>query len=968
MKRLFTFCLLSLSALNLFSQMMTTETAPVYTAVDEYRHSIDFSGRWQFCLDPDTVVMPDQDFTDFVVLPGTTDTNKKGTPIAKKEETTHLSRLFSYFGRAWYKKEVDIPQSWKDKDVILYLERTKPSVLYVDGKKIASNNDISTAQEYQLSRVLTPGRHTIALMIDNGYSVPKQLLSSSHAYTEDTQTNWNGIIGKIFLQAVNTVKITDVQIFPDAAKKKVNLKVYIDGVRSSSEKLKITAIPRNFNWKESSTIITLPPTTRVVRQAPVEISLALDDNAQLWSEFHPNLYTLLVEIEGKDRVERTFGLRDWTADKSHFYINGNMTYLRGKHDACVFPLTGHVAMDSVSWRSYFTTLKEYGINHVRFHSWCPPEVCFDIADEMGFYLQPELPFWGDFDAKDSYLMSFLHKEGVNIIRKYGHHPSFVMMALGNELWGSVEKMHDFIDDFREIDSTKLYTFGSNYYLGYQGVKEGMDYFTTCRVKDHEAHTRGSFSFADADDGGYINHTYPNSSGTFDKAVALSSVPVISHETGQFQTYPDFDEMAKYTGVLYPYNMEVFKSRLEKAGMLSQAKDFHKSSGLWSVQLYKADVEMDLRTKNMAGFQLLDIQDYPGQGSAYVGILDAFMDSKGITTAKQWRQFCSPVVVLFATERFTYMNNESLRGEIKIANYTESPLNGTTLTWKLTSSDGTVVKRGSFQVSPDSVGLFSVGKISLPLSQITSPQKLNFELSLSGVKEKNIRGIFEQPTNIYPLWVYPIEKSKKEMVSLKKNIIITDTITSDIVKKLNGGAKVLWFPSENQINGNCVGPLFQTDYWNYRMFKTISENNKKPVSPGTLGILTDPSHPIFRLFPTEIHTNCQWFPIIKGSHPVILDSIGISPVVQVIDNIERNHRLGLILEVNVGKGKMVICMSNLLRQQEYKESRQLLKSILSYMQSPSFKPSVTITFEELIRKISSENKGTVINELRNISYD
>ncbi|MBR1388193.1 MAG: beta-glycosidase, partial [Prevotella sp.] len=542
----------------------------LHAQAGEQPKRIDLSGIWQFALDRQRLVHPDYILTETVQLPGTTDTNKKGDFIDKSNETTHLTRPWSYKGRAWYKREVEIPADWKGQPVYLMLERTKPTEIYVDAKLAGSSDDISTPQVFDLSKVLTPGKHQLAIMVDNGSGVPEQLYANSHAYTEDTQTNWNGIIGDISLSTEPG--------YP--------------GISGKSGALET---------------------------------------------IHPNF-------------------RDFHIEGQHFYANGHKLFLRGKHDACVWPLTGHVAMDVASWKDYLGTCAAYGLNHVRFHSWCPPEAAFVAADELGIVLQPELPFWGDFNPKDSVLMAFLHKEGENILRCYGHHPSFRMFALGNELWGSIEKMAEFIEDFRKIAPDKVYTFGSNYYLGYQGVKKGMDYFTTCRVGgegwgNYGTHTRGSFSFADAADGGMINHFYPNTTMNFQEGCALAypeggkAVPVISHETAQFQTYPDYNEIKKYTGVLYPYNMEVFRDRLEKAGMLDQAKDFHKASGLWSLQLYKQDIEMDLRTPNMAGFQLLDLQDYPGQGSAYVGILDAFMDSKGLCTEREWREWCAPVVPL-----------------------------------------------------------------------------------------------------------------------------------------------------------------------------------------------------------------------------------------------------------------------------------------------------------------------------------
>ena len=192
-------------------------------------------------------------------------------------------------------------------------------------------------------------------------------------------------------------------------------------------------------------------------------------------------------------------------------------------------------------------------------------------------------------------------------------------------------MEEITDNLRRIDNRRLYAFGSNNFLGYHGQVEGEDFLVTCRIggaDDYSTHTRGSFSFADADQGGYLNNTYPNSTQDFSKAISECTVPVISHETGQFQVYPNYDEMSKYQGVLSPVNIGIFRNRLVEAGMIDQAEEFFRASGRWSALLYKAEIEMDLRTKGFGGFQLLDLQDYPGQGSAYVGILDAFMDSKG----------------------------------------------------------------------------------------------------------------------------------------------------------------------------------------------------------------------------------------------------------------------------------------------------------------------------------------------------
>ena len=837
--------------------------------------TISLAGRWHFALDPDSSLTAATPFGDEVTLPGTTDTNEKGTPLSRFDETTRLSRRYAYKGRAWYSREIVIPQEWKDKTVVLFLERTKYAEVYMDGQFIGCSNDLSTPQAYTLPSTLTPGSHVLAIMVDNGSHIPTQIYASSHACTEDTQTNWNGIIGRM--------------------------------------ELRVEAPP------------TVPEGASIVDKPTLS----------------------LVAPSGDAR---------------------GSTFLRGKHDACVWPLTGHVPMDLQSWLDYLGTCADYGINHVRFHSWCPPEAAFTAADSLNIILQPELPFWGDFNDMDPLLMTFLHKEGENILRWYGHHPSFRMFALGNELWGSIDKMRAFVDDFRRIAPDKLYTFGSNYYLGYQGVQPGMDYFTTCRVGGeawgtYGTHTRGSFSFADACDGGMINHFRPNARMNFQEGCARSTVPVISHETGQFQIYPDYGEIKKYTGVLRPCNMEVFRQRLTDAGMADQAEAFHRASGRWSYLLYKQDIEMDLRTPNMAGFQLLDLQDYPGQGSAYVGILDAFMQSKGICTQAEWRQFCSPVVPLLVSDAYCFTFSEGIHGSIQIANYSGASLRHHSLRWECAGQQGELG-------IPDGEGLLDVGTIDIDLSHLRKATPLKLTLTVcpevlpQGSPEEGRP--FSPPSgelegaNSYDLWAYP-----DRMPLNKKGIVIAKELTDDVARQLQKGARVLLMPDSSSL---CVGGLFQTDYWNYRMFKTISENNKKPVSAGTLGLLCSPEHPLLKDFPTEEHTSWQWWPVIKASHPFILDhtSKDYRPLIQVIDNVERNHKLGLVFEFQVGKGRLLVVMSNLEQAATYPEGRQFYASVLNYMHSTHFAPATKVSLKQVRLLFTTQVTETKLEELNNIS--
>lgn len=929
------------------------------------RARIDLQGEWRFQLDSLNRGIAENwatlDFQDVVSLPGTTDTNRKGYLNTNMDETTHLSRVYSYVGKAWYKRQIDVPEQWKDKTIRMVLERTKPTMVWIDGQKVGANDNISTSQIYDLTPFLSVGKHEVTIMVDNGESVPPQLLSNSHAYTESTQTNWNGIIGDMYVESMDNFHIKDIQVYPDTEKKIAHVKIRFskpNNIRKADVILKADSWNSEKRHSAASAIYNVD-----LLKDEFEIDYPLGDDALLWSEFHPSLYRLNITLKGKkihDEQSVDFGLRNFESQGSHFTINDNITFLRGKHDACVFPLTAHTAMDVDSWLNYFRTAKQYGINHYRFHSWCPPRACFQAADIEGVYLQPELPFWGTFDKTDKRLISYLGKEGINIQNEYGNHASFVMFALGNEIFGDQEVMDTLVSTFRNIDNRHLYAFGANNYLGYNGQVAGEDFLVTCRIggaaeKSFDTHTRASFSFADAYDGGYINHMYPNLSMNFTDAIKGCTVPIVGHETGQFQIYPNYNEIEKYTGVLQPRNFEVFRQRLISAGMIDQAYDFFRASGKFAVILYRADIEMNFRTPNIGGFQLLDLQDYPGQGSAFVGILDAFMDSKGLISPMEWRNFCSPVVPLLIVDKFCWTNAEVLNGEVKIANYSENSFVGNSLEWVLSDNEGKNITNGSFEIKETKSGLLDLGNITLNLGSITGAQKVSLTLYIPGTEYQNT----------YRLWIYPSQVS----IESPQDIIITDKLDDTTKNALKQGGKVLWFPNRSEVEKSTVGGLFQTDYWNYRMFRTICENNKKTVSPGTLGILTNPTNPIFNEFPTEFHSNWQWFPIVKNSYPLILDKMpsDYRPIVQVIDNIERNHKLGLIFEFGVENGKLLICMANLSAVIDKPEVRQLYKSMISYMQSDDFKPATSLNIEELERLFNDEVTGRRIELLENISY-
>lgn len=903
---------------------------------------LDLAGEWTYRLldAPDSVAS-----AGILVFPGTLDTNGVGIPVPPSDVTTQLSRKVTYTGKAIYSKTIDIPKTMRGKILELTMERTRPSSLKVDGVDAGFRNSISAPQTYDLTPFLSPGQHTIEVTVDNGESIPLAVRNNSHACTESTQTNWNGIIGDIAITASNPTRIADLIVTPDI----------------KTKSFKISGSIHNPDKKEGLTVTASSGTSAANQHLAAEssgrfdITLPMGENAPLWSEWSPALHDIRIAItdtSGNTLDEREFktGLREFATSGTQFTINGETTFLRGRHDACVWPLTAHVPMDIESWRKYFKTIKSYGINHVRFHSWCPPEACFAAADEEGVYLQPELTIWGEIDKDTKPLLDFLDEDMEAILKAYSHHPSFTMFAIGNELWGDTAIMKEFIDKARETVPGLLATYGSNIYLGWNGHIPGEDFLVTCRVGGGEgfsSHARASFSFADADNGGIMNSTYPNTKTNFSRAIAKSPVPVIGHETGQYQFYPDFSETDKYTGVLRPDNLATFRKRAQEAGTLRKSDRFFKAAGEWATRLYKADMEMNLRTPGMGGFQLLDIQDYPGQGTALVGILDAFMDSKGFITPEEWRQSCSDLTVLAELPKRCYTSGEIARIPLKLANYGTRNLGGSTVDWALPFAQGTTTVDGN-------KGLLDAGMIYLPIPEVKKPEKTTLTLTADN----------GMTVNSYDIWIFPKDSEMKKV----KDVTVTGNL-DEALQLLAKGKRVILCPDTALTSRSTLGPLFQTDYWNYRMFRTICENIKKEPSPGTMGLLIDDSHPLFSRYPTDFHTDWQWFPVASNSRPLIIDRLPdtFDPIVEPIDNIERNYRLALIFECWVGKGKLMVIMADMEKASEYPEGRWLLQAAKEYMASKQCKPDLSLTPAQLRDILTRPSSSRLIRELNNTSY-
>lgn len=999
---------------------------------------IDLSGEWGFCLDGEKRGIAEhfetKDFWDVISLPGSTSYAQKGEPN-RARETYFLTEVYKFEGYAWYRKTVRFPfkkkSDLKGKHFYLTLERTRISTVWVDGKCVGSQNSFIAKHVYDLTEYIDNLTPEITIMVSNvDYAAP-----GGHMTSQDTQTNWNGILGEISLEICDELHLERAEVTCDYAGRKADAKAIVESFVKGDYKVSLSGdlciLKEKYlapdaeldDWEEraakeqafgtdpeildryldieKNAVRKVTKTFELAKDRyEIEISVKLPEDAKEWDDEEPYVYRLLLTVSDEDKntvAEKVlwFGLREFRSGEDHFSINGRKTFLRGRHQGMLFPLSGFAPMNVTGWLKDLKIAKDWGMNHERCHTCTPPEAAFIAADLLGIYLQPEIPFWGTWHSEDEKKYAevkdeqeFLKEEGFNILREYAGHPSFVMMSMGNELWGSPQSLDALVGGYKKERPDILFTQGSNNFQWMPCILPNDDFFSGVRFST-ERQLRGSYAQCDAPLGPIQKHK-PSTDWNYDRAIRpgktrtggssggtrqiqygtgvakvslaenkgeiIPHIPVISHEIGQYFIYPDYEEIVQYTGVCQPRNLQVFQERLEDMGLSGREVGYFKASGALAMQCYKNELEAAFRSRFLAGFQMLDLQDYSGQGTALVGPLNALMQNKGLLSPEVWRQFCSGAVVMAEFPDYVLTNGKPFRFNVKFAYYEKKNIDKIKLIVRLEETEtGEValeeertVKLSSSAEKNDfdpGRGLFDLGSFEAKIPDTTEMQKYEMSLEIRYGKEKVTE-------NYYYLWSY----EEAEKVRSKTDLFVTDeeygqevsfevtqsgrvAITTDMIETdaaIEAGKTVLFYlkPSENR----SLPGAYCTDFWNYPMFKGISESMGKPIPVGTLGMLINNEHPALAHFKCEKYTTPQWYDIIERSRMSLLNGLGFRPIVAAIDNCEANDNLGMIYELMLMDGingpcHVLICTSPLrkLAQEGNAAAAALERSLLDYLE-------------------------------------
>jgi beta-galactosidase len=967
---------------------------------------LSLAGKWRFALDRQGVGADQRwfakDLSDAIQLPGNIESQGYGDDItgetswdyanaywktltryAKYRQSGNVKLPFwwqpehYYEGQSWFQRDIDVPVDWRGRRVELMLERVHlQSQVWLDDRPLGMQNGMSVPHRYELGAELTPGKHRLTICVDNRLLI--DVGSASHCVSNHTQGNWNGIVGRIELKATSPVWIDDAQAYPDLAKRQTVLKVRLGNAtgQPGSGTLFAGSVSVPIRWTADG--------------GTCELVIPFGDKAELWDEFNPKLQRVNVVLDaGKYQDQRivTFGLRKIEAGEDLFIINGRKSYLRGTLECAVFPLTGYPPTDVTSWKRIISIAQSYGLNYMRFHSWCPPKAAFIAADELGFYLRPEM-VWSMYLGKGKPLDEWMFREADRIFREYGNHPSFILMQPSNEPFGPFNETQSFMRKWvayaKAQDPRRLYS------------------GNCCRPRSPE----DDFSVEGNARGvsGWHGGDYRRGLEALDtrKDIGegkLLGKPVLLHEMTQYQAYPNYDEIAKYTGNRKARYLEIFRDDLKANGMLNQAHDFLIASGKLQVLCIKEDIEAAMRTRGYSGFELLGLTDFPGQGVSFCGVLDVFWDSKGYVTPEEYRRFCNTTVPLVRLTRKTFTSDETLESKVEIAHFGKNPLQAAVPEWKVLDASGKQVAGETWSARTIALGLGTeLGNIRLPLKDLRAPGQYRLIVGIKGT-------MFQNDWNF---WVYPASTIQAKSMSDKgantaskpatydpfasksvsaeaganavsgetaaidlpsaplttpsvgvststvptmsveteeRSVLISSTLSPHALEVLNQGGSVLLLPSKRrEIPPQFPRGEFQPVFWNKSVWGGGGASE-------TLGLLCDPKHPALRQFPTSFHSDWQWSDLIESSRWMVLDGLPneLRPIVQGIDYQYTSRRLAMVFECRIGSagGKLLVCSADLQGDLEKRPTaRQLRRSLIDYMVSDQFQPKVSLSVEQL----------------------
>ncbi len=599
----------------------------------------------------------------------------------------------------------------------------------------------------------------------------------------------------------------------------------------------------------------------------------------LWSDRTPDLYAVSLELQQNgvtmDHISWQWAPRVICGKGSNLLVNGKPTYFRGVTEHCYFAETCNPHFDREKYLYELGVLKSAGFNFIRCHTWCPPEPFYDACDELGIYVQTELPSVYSFD------------EARAIIRMIRRHTCAVILCEGNEkiiCEKAIERLRKLVTILHEMAPGMLF----NPQEAMRQVEYDCDMTRDITMSPFPHDTERMKKLADLSEvfGAFGEGNFSYAHDLFpgvEEQEKIQSVylgkPCLSHEIGILGGYLDFELEKRYEGTFI--GTDLFKAAREnmtKHGVYQNRKQYYETNCRFISSLRKQLVENIRSCKSVTGYDYLGGIDTHWHLIGYpCGVFNEFYEEKYGETAADVRLYNDESVLLCGTgyERNRFCGDQ-FSETLRLSYYGEAPVTGT-VRWTFEIEEKNVAE-GSADFSnlePGSVYDLCMIRFAIPAGTEAKRAFLKAETILNG---KTIR-------NQWKYWLFP-----KTAETIPENVHCVDALTEEQITYMEQGGSVL-------LTGNFPGT-------------TMLENFRPHTSGRSLGhsgTILHP-HPVWERFPQEGFGDWQFYHLMKESTSLIRDPEmpEYTPIIELIPSFKLIKRKSLLMEYQVGKGRLLVC--------------------------------------------------------------
>ena len=670
-----------------------------------------------------------------IQVPGIWDNQGYGTETDKVRH--------NFVGKGWYKRQVEIPQSWAGRRAFLVITGVhRYSKVWIDEQFLGEHIGYLSTQEYDVTPYAAPGKTvTVTIQVDSKQRWEVDTMFGTSSLADYMEVAWGGIWGHVFLEARSDTWLSDLYVQSDVPNSICLASATLNGKTDLPEAAKLEVFDKS-GQRVAEAAVKLDSTIAAGESVSVKAALP---NAALWTPDSPTLYTarlsLLKAGQVLDTVESRFGMRQFTTDGPYVLLNGKRLMLRGYGDDHIYPEQMAMPSDKELHLRRLRVIKSYGFNHVRHHSTIMPPEYYEACDEVGIITTAEFPIAYDWfipgscrvpgvgwkvnvkpgtDPKPA--LDTYHRQWAAAITRHRNHPCILCWVMGNEIYEDLPIRYSFRDIAKKLDPARLYL-----------DSDGVDAALLANPKlDRPTVAIYDIQFAEWSDP-IMN---------VDKFKTPKPIkPVLSHEAGNYVTFSRPDLVDQFQHNMKPFWMTAGRLKLEKLGLLQEANGWAEKSERLYALLHKYNLETLRKNPYISGYHWWLFQDYWTTSN---GIVDHYFRPKSITR-EEVLKYNSAVVLLQDGLDRTYRSKNRLELKLLVSNFSTEPLQGE-LVWEVKAGNQSLAKR---QISLHRVPqgeLAEAAKISLELPETTSPAKLTIAAELIAGEKRF--------SNDWCSWLYP----------------------------------------------------------------------------------------------------------------------------------------------------------------------------------------------------------------------